>query len=276
MLIFKKEKEVRKLVLSHLATVQDCLVETRNVLEQYMAGNAEATVEKAKLVNEIESQADTFEREIREALLELRRLYDEVGEKYKALAADPAVVQAVAQYNQAHSANHRLGPTSGLARLGGKLERLEQTVLSGAIDLRRGPGGLWHVTVMFNSKFPQEMAIDTGASVIALPWDTAVDVGLTPDSDDPKILVQVADGRLVEARRVVAETVRVGKFTAKDVECSVMPPGLSGSTPLLGLSFLRNFDFRIDSGKGQLVMSQLDASDGDERSGATASRRARK
>ena len=69
MLIFKKEKAVRKLVMSHQATVQDCLLETHNVLVAYISGNVEATEEKARLVNEIESHADTFEREIRESLL---------------------------------------------------------------------------------------------------------------------------------------------------------------------------------------------------------------
>ena len=63
------------------------------------------------------------------------------------------------------------------------------------------------------------------------------------------------------AKRVVAETVRVGKFTAKNVECAVMPSGLPASTPLLGLSFFKNFSFKIDSGKGQLIMSQIDASE---------------
>ena len=69
MLIFKKEKAVRKLVLSHFATVQECLLETHNVLVEYTSGNVEKASEKARLVNEIESRADTHEREIREALL---------------------------------------------------------------------------------------------------------------------------------------------------------------------------------------------------------------
>lgn len=69
MLIFKKEKEVRKLVLNHLSTVQDCLLETHSVLVEYTSGNVEAAEEKARRVIEIESDADTFERAIREALL---------------------------------------------------------------------------------------------------------------------------------------------------------------------------------------------------------------
>ena len=69
MLIFIKEKNVRKLVLGHLAQVQDCLLESRNVLEHYLAGDVESVRKCARQVVEIESQADALERENREALL---------------------------------------------------------------------------------------------------------------------------------------------------------------------------------------------------------------
>lgn len=70
MLIFKKEKAVRKLVLSHLDEVQECLSETRNILEDYLSGNIESVRERARHVVEIESRADELEREIRDKLLD--------------------------------------------------------------------------------------------------------------------------------------------------------------------------------------------------------------
>jgi len=70
MLIFKKEKAVRKLVLSHLDEVQECLSETRNILEDYLSGNIESVCERARHVVEIESRADELEREIRDKLLD--------------------------------------------------------------------------------------------------------------------------------------------------------------------------------------------------------------
>ena len=63
MLIFKKEKQVRKLVLSHLGEGNECLMESRNCLEEYVSGNSELASQKANLVIEIESRADTFERQ---------------------------------------------------------------------------------------------------------------------------------------------------------------------------------------------------------------------
>ena len=69
MLIFKKEKHVRKLVLGHLGEVQDCLEETRNVLEKYIQGDIEGSRQSSLAVSEVESRADALEREIRDALL---------------------------------------------------------------------------------------------------------------------------------------------------------------------------------------------------------------
>ena len=70
MLIFKKEKHVRKLVLGHMAEVQECLLESQKVLEEYAAGNMEAVRHRVRRVIEIESRADRLERQIRESLLD--------------------------------------------------------------------------------------------------------------------------------------------------------------------------------------------------------------
>lgn len=70
MLIFKKEKEARKLVLGHLKQVQDCLTETRVALEAYIAGNAEAVLVQRQKVSELETGADNMVRNIREVLLD--------------------------------------------------------------------------------------------------------------------------------------------------------------------------------------------------------------
>ncbi len=224
-----------------------------------------------KALDEARTAAAAALEQYTEQLLELRRLCEGVERGYADLAADPAVAAAIDQFNKTASRSYRLGPSTALASNQRRLKRLEETVLSESIQLRRGPGGLWYVTATFNGQHPQEMAIDTGASVIALPWETAQAVGLTPGEDDLTVQVQMADGRVLEAKRVVANTVRVGKFTAEDVDCAVMPPGLPGAAPLLGLSFLKNFNFKIDSSAGQLVMSQLETSPSGARGRSTRS-----
>ena len=70
MLIFKKEDKVRKLVLAHLREVNECLMESRSTLEEYVTGNAGGVEARTSRVIEIESRADQLEREIRESLLD--------------------------------------------------------------------------------------------------------------------------------------------------------------------------------------------------------------
>ena len=70
MLIFKKEKHVRKLILAHLNEVQECLMESRNVIEEYIAGDLDSALQRVNSVIEIESRADLLERQIREVLLD--------------------------------------------------------------------------------------------------------------------------------------------------------------------------------------------------------------
>jgi len=70
MLIFKKEKEARKLVLGHLNEVQECLTESRNALEAFIAGDADRVQAKREKVSELESGADAKVRHIREVLLD--------------------------------------------------------------------------------------------------------------------------------------------------------------------------------------------------------------
>ncbi len=69
MLIFKKEKQVRKLVLEHMSEVQECLMDSRSTIEAYIAGDIEEAGGRASQVIAIESRADVLERQIRESLL---------------------------------------------------------------------------------------------------------------------------------------------------------------------------------------------------------------
>ena len=203
-------------------------------------------------------------------LLQLRKDYDEVEAKYRQLAGDAKVEQALEDLSKDSPKPFKLGPTASLAVLDRNLRKLESGVLSESIPLRRGAGNLWHVTVTFNGKHAQEMAIDTGASLISLPYGVAQKAGLTPSAQDPTMRASMADGRVVEAKRVVAASVRLGKFTVEQVECAVMPPEMGNAEPLLGLSFLKHFNFKIDTAGGKLVMAKIEQ--GEKPGPRTASR----
>ena len=91
MLIFKKEKQVRKLILLHLNEVQECLVESRNVLEEYISGDLELACQRVNSVIETESRADALERQIRDALLDGAFLPNIRSDVYRLVEAVDAI-----------------------------------------------------------------------------------------------------------------------------------------------------------------------------------------
>jgi len=194
-----------------------------------------------------------------EQLLQIRHEIDKLKEKYADLAADPKITAAITDYNDAHSKHLKLGPTTSLASNDRKLKKFEETVLSDSIDIHHSPGELWEASVVFNGKPPLTLDIDTGASMVSLSYKTAVAAGLTPSDTDPTIELQMADGRIVKAKKVIAKTVRVGKFEVDKVECAVMPADLLDAASCLGQTFLRNFTYKIDTERSKLVMTRVES-----------------
>lgn len=91
MLIFKKEKAVRKLVLGHLDKVQVSLMESRNVLEKYIASDMDLVRHHANLAIDTETEADNLERQIREALLDGAFLPNIRSDVYRLVEAVDAI-----------------------------------------------------------------------------------------------------------------------------------------------------------------------------------------
>jgi len=241
------------------------IVGAMNELRAQMMARARQLEGEEKARDRAAAAAFAKAGEYEQLLIESRQLHGEVKSRYEALAADSEVAEAIRLCNQAAAKQSRLGPGVLFAGIDKRLAGLEAKVFSEAIPLRQGEGRLWYVPVVFNGQNTQEMAIDTGASVIALSFEHAQAVGLTPGPDARTVHAQIADGSVVACKLVFAQTVRVGKFTAENVECTVLPQGTPPSTPLLGLSFFKHFNFQIDSAQGRLIMSQIDMSATGER-----------
>jgi len=270
----KKVEDKRKLMLGYLHQRRELraqltgakTVETHNriVLTINELGDRVVLLHESKqeedALKSAMSEVGRLTEQYIEHLLRTRKLHDELISKYEKLAADPAVTRAVEQYNSDSERTYSLGPSASFLSNGRRLAKFEESVLSDSIPLRRGGGDLWTLNVTFNGKETTEMAIDTGASIVALPWQTAEKVGLAPGEDDQTIQLQMADGRVVDGKLVLAETIRVGRFTVENVECAIMPREMSEAAPLLGLSFFKHFTFKIDSNDGKLMLAKVDDS----------------
>jgi clan AA aspartic protease (TIGR02281 family) len=192
-----------------------------------------------------------------EHVLQLRGLYDQLAERYQQLASDSEVQAAMETLNQSQGRQRRLGPTVTFRRHGATLDRLEETVFSQSVDLRKGPGGLFYVVAYLNGRHAQEIAVDTGASIVTLPEKIARQAGVDIAEDAPSITLRVADGNSFEAKQATIDTLRVGQFQVEDVTCTIIPEQFSEAPPLLGQSFLRHFVYKIDPQSGSLMMTKV-------------------
>ena len=90
-------------------------------------------------------------------------------------------------------------------------------------------------------------------------------MGLKPETSDKRILIEIADGSTITGVLKKIATVRVGTFEVKDVECAVLGPEAVSATPLLGMTFLGEFQFQLDAADSTLGMTQIE---GDTSSGS--------
>ncbi|HTU27410.1 MAG TPA: TIGR02281 family clan AA aspartic protease [Pirellulales bacterium] len=222
-------------------------------------GNQQKEKATTRLKDALSAASEAREKYIGQVLA-MRTLADGVTEKWTKLAADDDLVKAVESANEATGKKLKLSPSPSFIGAEKRLEALEHTVLSESIPLEDDGAGL-SVAVTLNGKHHVDMAVDSGATSVLLPFAMAKDFGLEPKSSDPKITCVLADGREVDGQLIKIDSVRVGKFTVENVECVVLDPKATKAMSLLGLSFLGNFTFAIDRQKSELRMVKVDSGD---------------
>lgn len=193
-----------------------------------------------------------------EHVLGLRKLADSINNRYAELAADPTVKETVSKLNSASENSYELGASTAFKSALIRLKSMEDSILSEEIPLRDDGGNAMMVSVVLNGEHNVEMHVDSGASLISLPFQMASKCGIEVTSEDPEIILELADGSQIRANLKTIPLVRVGKFTVKDVECAVLSPTAVNAAPLLGMSFLGQFKFELDAQKGVLNMVKIE------------------
>jgi aspartyl protease family protein len=113
-------------------------------------------------------------------------------------------------------------------------------------ELKAGPGGHFVAAAEINGT-TVKVLVDTGASSVALSYEDARDVGLSPGSLDYSVPVTTANG-VAQAARVRLERIVIDGIEVDDVDGLVLPEGALSGT-LLGMSFLSRLgSFRIEDG----------------------------
>jgi clan AA aspartic protease (TIGR02281 family) len=111
-------------------------------------------------------------------------------------------------------------------------------------------------SVLLNRKVREDLVIDTGATDTVISSSLAKKIGISA-AKGQNVLCQVADGRTVKGKQVNIKEVRVGGAKVYNVQAIVLDSGEIGNSPgLLGMSFLNNFVFKVDTEKELLVLQK--------------------
>ena len=180
-------------------------------------------------------------------MLAIRSDLDQVRDQVNKAIGDRQVQIAFRVLHEVHDTPAT--PTTGsiMKSLERRLERLEQEIFSESIRLDVERGTLY-VDVVVGTKSTQ-MVVDSGATLVSLPPETANQLGISIPSDAPTIRMVLADGRTIAARAVTIPKLRVGQFEAENVDAAVLDTSAVMAEPLLGMSFLGNFKFEVDAGE---------------------------
>lgn len=215
------------------------------------------TTDFAKEAKPLREAANIAREAYIEHILGMRKLADKIERLYTDLAEDAEVKGALDELNKA-GGKYALTQSRSFVASQKSLKKLEDAVLSETIPIRND-NDTFNVSTVLNGKYTKELCIDSGASLVTLPYKMAVEIGATPKAADQDVTLQLADGREIQAKLITLPSIRVGKFTVEKVECAVMPQNLPDSSAILGMSFLRNFSFKIDSDTSKLTMTKIDS-----------------
>lgn len=123
-----------------------------------------------------------------------------------------------------------------------------------------------HISVdaLLNNRVQARLLLDTGATMVLLSNKIAKQLGIDMnfDSENKEMMVSLilADGRRISARYVRLESVKVQKSEVYDVAAAALfddtvLPDLSDG--LLGMSFLKKFNFKVDQENNRIILEEL-------------------
>jgi len=117
-------------------------------------------------------------------------------------------------------------------------------------------GNSFTTDVLLNRKARADLIVDTGATDTVISSTLAKKIGISVNKGK-NVLCRVADGRSVNGKQVSIREVRVGGAKIYNVQAVVLDSGEIGNSPgLLGMSFLNNFVFKVDTEKELLVLQK--------------------
>lgn len=116
------------------------------------------------------------------------------------------------------------------------------------------------VNALLNKKVKANLLLDTGATLVVLSENIVNQMGINLDKEKRNVQMQIADGSKINSKLIIVKTMKVEGVEVQNVEAAVMPDILSSEDTkdgVLGMSFLKLFNFKIDNKNGELVLEKL-------------------
>lgn len=140
-----------------------------------------------------------------------------------------------------------------------KDDQLKKELEPKQVDVQQQSGHVV-VDVLINKKIKASLILDTGATYVVLTHAMAqkmnVDLGDMPGANVEMVL---ADGRKTTAKYMLLDTVSTQGVEAKNVAAAILPADVTDAKfndGLLGMSFLKNFVFKVDQKNNKLVLEK--------------------
>lgn len=125
-----------------------------------------------------------------------------------------------------------------LERLGSIAGRPAQSVVGQELRVLMAPDGHFWVEASINGTH-RRMLVDSGATVTAVPVETAEAAGLDTAANPVPVMIRTANGTIA-AQSTRAKELRLGNIVARDLGVIVSPA--FGDTHVLGMNFLSRLE----------------------------------
>ena len=116
------------------------------------------------------------------------------------------------------------------------------------------------VHVIINGNVNAKLILDTGSSLVVLRKSFANEFGIDPANIKPDTKIILADGRGCRAQSIVLRSVKIEDSQVQNVDAAILVDDAQEDSlgdGVLGMSFLRHFDFKIDQKGNKLILEKL-------------------
>lgn len=148
-------------------------------------------------------------------------------------------------------------------KLAGEKQRIEEGLAEErkprTVEFSRGSQGIL-LNVNLDDTIEARMVLDTGASIMLITRNVAGKLRINLDGAQPDMTIQTADGRKISAKHIVIGKVEVQGAQVRNVDAAVLlseAGDMGFGDGLLGMSFLKHFNFRVDQKEKKLILEKL-------------------